>query len=781
MLNIPLKEILDQYENIKLKFDKLTSHELTKNGKLVKINYFNDSSQNIKTLTSKDYELAQNQLMNYFNDVVMKQENIPMILKTNLDLKIWNLLTERTSKILKHKIEPSHLGKNAHVIIQNLYSTILDDLRNNFQFFRNIYSIITNYAEKDINILISNILNFMGDIKKLKLIVNKKFNEFKEFINVEGDSKKDANDCLRFFNYALNNNPYNTRIYSNLGFAYREFMKDHQNSAYWFIRALACVDNELKKVKDNLEKDFNSIRKQFLNQDYIVEAKNIQFLKYDLDYLPILYYRIIGILYMNIDIDKLGDLILNFKTIIDKVLTNYAILPDHYRFTYEINGLIEQMVILGIFNFHYNLNNLSDYSNDPEKIILKTEVNQLLTMNVYNHNILKLQSSEQNGNGKELKNSFKVCLNFLNIFIRTVCLNMNEDNIAFVEKFLLIIFYWLSLNYDVFNLIMDDELKRNLKYFNFVIRNDLELKRLMANPYIFQEVITKINTMILPMETTFFGFIPLNRYFVLNPKSGILKVDDIKDLNLINKICLIHFLDTFGLTAENIEEVSAKFWRRNAINIKETVITAADNLGNQQSNALLKDKLLTFNKLPINLNVKKVKTLILLDACNIAMRHGDRTFSTKGIQIVMDYFTKNGHQVLSFLPEYLFRSKEGNQNFANKKRVVPDDITYLKKLSTEGLVVQTPPQDYDDSYCIQYAKQYNAYIVTNDLYRDYIENISDQRKRETEKMWVKEKCISFTFNKDEFIPNPDSSFFKEFSINEYSAKSKNLESSQKDV
>ena len=73
---------------------------------------------------------------------------------------------------------------------------------------------------------------------------------------------------------------------------------------------------------------------------------------------------------MNIDIDKLGDLILNFKTIIDKVLTNYAILPDHYRFTYEINGLIEQMVILGIFNFHYNLNNLSDYSNDPEKIIL---------------------------------------------------------------------------------------------------------------------------------------------------------------------------------------------------------------------------------------------------------------------------------------------------------------------------------------------------------------------------------------------------------------------------
>ena len=141
----------------------------------------------------------------------------------------------------------------------------------------------------------------------------------------------------------------------------------------------------------------------------------------------------------------------------------------------------------------------------------------------------------------------------------------------------------------------------------------------------------------------------------------------------------------------------------------------------------------------------------------------------------MNYFRRNGHQVLSFLPEYLFSSKESNQSLTKKKRVVPDDTDYLKKLYSEGLVVQTPPQDYDDSYCIQYAKQNNAYIVTNDLFRDYLDNITDQRRRETEKMWVKEKCISFTFNKDEFIPNPDSAFFKEYSIGEYNTKSKNLQ------
>ena len=67
-------------------------------------------------------------------------------------------------------------------------------------------------------------------------------------------------------------------------------------------------------------------------------------------------------------------------------------------------------------------------------------------------------------------------------------------------------------------------------------------------------------------------------------------------------------------------------------------------------------------------NIKKQKSLILLDASNIAMRHGgNKVFSTKGIEIAMQYFTMNGHRVLSFLPEYLFRNKEESNNM--KKRV----------------------------------------------------------------------------------------------------------------
>jgi hypothetical protein len=88
------------------------------------------------------------------------------------------------------------------------------------------------------------------------------------------------------------------------------------------------------------------------------------------------------------------------------------------------------------------------------------------------------------------------------------------------------------------------------------------------------------------------------------------------------------------------------------------------------------------------------------------------------------------------------------------------------------LVVQTPAQDYDDSYCIQYCKEKDAFIVTNDLFRDYLDKIPDSRKREAEKKWIIDKRISFTFVKDDFLPNPDCAFFRMFSIDEYSAGAK---------
>ena len=114
------------------------------------------------------------------------------------------------------------------------------------------------------------------------------------------------------------------------------------------------------------------------------------------------------------------------------------------------------------------------------------------------------------------------------------------------------------------------------------------------------------------------------------------------------------------------------------------------------------------------------------------MRHGkDRFFSTKGIQIAIQWWEKNGHKVICFLPEYLFNYEEVSKKKklqtlgikTSKAAQMPDSVTTLHKLASQGTMVKTPASDYDDSYCIQYARQSNAFIVTNDKYRDYLQKL----------------------------------------------------------
>jgi len=52
----------------------------------------------------------------------------------------------------------------------------------------------------------------------------------------------------------------------------------------------------------------------------------------------------------------------------------------------------------------------------------------------------------------------------------------------------------------------------------------------------------------------------------------------------------------------------------------------------------------------------------------------------------------------------------------------------LQQLVNDNLVTLTPPQDYDDSYSIKYAKLHNACIITNDRYWDHIDKQSEKEK-----------------------------------------------------
>jgi len=108
---------------------------------------------------------------------------------------------------------------------------------------------------------------------------------------------------------------------------------------------------------------------------------------------------------------------------------------------------------------------------------------------------------------------------------------------------------------------------------------------------------------------------------------------------------------------------------------------------------------------------------IVIDGSNIAMSHGmDSSFSSKGIELVVEYFTQRGHKkVVAFVPQ--FRSKP---NMSTDREV-------LEKLYRNGNLVYTASREvvgvaritsYDDRYILDYAASNGGVVVTRDNYRD---------------------------------------------------------------
>ena len=80
-----------------------------------------------------------------------------------------------------------------------------------------------------------------------------------------------------------------------------------------------------------------------------------------------------------------------------------------------------------------------------------------------------------------------------------------------------------------------------------------------------------------------------------------------------------------------------------------------------------------------------------------------------------------------------------------------ENIYYSFKYSLSDVIKR---KDYDDSYCIEYARTNNGYIVSNDRYWDHVDKQPEKARGKTIR-WLRDHCVSFTFVKDNFLPNPD--------------------------
>jgi hypothetical protein len=107
---------------------------------------------------------------------------------------------------------------------------------------------------------------------------------------------------------------------------------------------------------------------------------------------------------------------------------------------------------------------------------------------------------------------------------------------------------------------------------------------------------------------------------------------------------------------------------------------------------------------------KKGKHLIVIDGPNVARKHGkDTEFSSKGIKIALEYWNQLGHDAIAFVPQQYVKRKPGSGPVTlGEFYPKANNVELLLELVESDKVALTPPQDYDDTYCIQYAMNHNV-------------------------------------------------------------------------
>lgn len=153
-------------------------------------------------------------------------------------------------------------------------------------------------------------------------------------------------------------------------------------------------------------------------------------------------------------------------------------------------------------------------------------------------------------------------------------------------------------------------------------------------------------------------------------------------------------------------------------------------------------------------NLRPIVSLrpIVIDGSNVAMSHGNKeVFSCRGIAICVDWFKLRGHKDITvFVPKW------------RKESARPDnpikDQDILNELEKERILVYTPSRSltngkrmvcYDDRYILKLAVENDGIVVSNDNYRDLLQESSDFKKV------VEERILMYSFVNDRFMPPDD--------------------------
>lgn len=142
---------------------------------------------------------------------------------------------------------------------------------------------------------------------------------------------------------------------------------------------------------------------------------------------------------------------------------------------------------------------------------------------------------------------------------------------------------------------------------------------------------------------------------------------------------------------------------------------------------------------------------IIIDGSNVAMSHGNKEgFSCRGIKICVDWFRSRGHKEITvFVPMWRKES--------SKPEAPTTDKHILTELEKEKKLSFTPSRQvngkryvcHDDRYILNLAAENGGIVVSNDNYRELI------NEKPKFKEVIEERILMYSFVNDRFMPPDD--------------------------
>merc|ERR1712223_2204888 len=142
---------------------------------------------------------------------------------------------------------------------------------------------------------------------------------------------------------------------------------------------------------------------------------------------------------------------------------------------------------------------------------------------------------------------------------------------------------------------------------------------------------------------------------------------------------------------------------------------------------------------------------IIIDGSNVAMSHGNKErFSCRGIKICVDWFRNRGHKEITvFVPTWRKES--------SKPETPTTDQHILTELEKEKKLSFTPSRQvlgrryvcHDDRYILNLAAMNGGIVVSNDNYRELINEKTEYKEV------IQERILMYSFVNDRFMPPDD--------------------------